>query len=136
MECVIGYIKILCVVTDARGARLKLKNCGLTMMLFTNSYENHSRVYSRPYLTSVEVSKRCSNHIRSIDLPEFRFRFRWTLLTVIRPEFEHLIWYQIWWIYSYNINFTEHKLNWINQHITFVGKFLMKQTILFLHSQS
>ena len=52
------------------------------------------------------------------------------------PEFEHLIWYQIWWIYSYNINFTEHKLNWINQNTTFVGKFLMKKTILFLHSQN
>ena len=64
MECVIGYIKILCTGTAARCARLKLKNYGLTMMLFTNSYENHSRVYSRPYLTSVEVSKRYSNHIR------------------------------------------------------------------------
>ena len=64
MECVIGYIKMLCADTAASGARIKLKNCGLTMMLFTNSYENHSRVYSRPYLTSVEVLKRYSNHIR------------------------------------------------------------------------
>ena len=63
MECVIGYIKILCAGTAARCARLKLKNCGLTMMLFTNSCENHSRIYSRPYLTSLEVSKRYSNYI-------------------------------------------------------------------------
>ena len=62
MECVIGYIRIFCAGTAARGARLKLKNCGLTMMLFTHSYKNHSRVYSRPYLTSVEVSKHYSNH--------------------------------------------------------------------------
>ena len=64
MQCVIGYIKILCAGTAARNARIKFKNCGLTMMLFTNSYENHSRVYARPYLTSVEVLKRYSNHIR------------------------------------------------------------------------
>ena len=64
MECVIGYIKILCAGTAARCVRLKLKNCGLTMMLFTDSCEDHSRVYPRPYLTSVEVSKRYSNHIR------------------------------------------------------------------------
>ena len=53
MECVIGYIKIFCAGAVERRARIKLKNCGLTMMLFANSYENHSRVYSRPYLTSV-----------------------------------------------------------------------------------
>ena len=64
MECVISYIKILCAGTAARCVRLKVKNCGLTMMLFSNSCENHSRVYSRPYLTSVEVSKHNSNHIR------------------------------------------------------------------------
>ena len=63
MECVISYIKILCAGTAAPCARIKYKNCGLTMMLFTNSYENHSRVYSRPYLTSVEVSNCYSNHI-------------------------------------------------------------------------
>ena len=55
---------MLCAGTAVSGARLKLKNCGLTMKLFINSYENQSRVYSRPYLTSVEVSKRYSNHIR------------------------------------------------------------------------
>ena len=64
MECVIGYIEILCAGASVRRARIKLKNCGLIMMLFTNSCENHSRVYSRPYLTSVEVSKRYSNHFR------------------------------------------------------------------------
>ena len=64
MECVISYIKILCAGAAERRVRIKLKNCGLTIMLFTNSYENHSRVYSRPYLTSVEVSKRYSNHFR------------------------------------------------------------------------
>ena len=64
MEYVIGYVKMLCAGTAVRSARLKFKNCDLTMMLFTNSYENHSRVYFRPYLTSVEVSKRYSNHIR------------------------------------------------------------------------
>ena len=47
-----------------RGARLKYKNWNLTMMLSTNSFENHSRVYSRLYLTFVEVSKGYSNHIR------------------------------------------------------------------------
>ena len=64
MECVIGYIKIFCAGASERRVRIKLKNCGLTMMLFTNSYENHSRVYSRPYLTSVEVLKQYSNHFR------------------------------------------------------------------------
>ena len=34
------------------------------MMLFTNLYQNHSRVFSRPVLTSVEVSKSYSDHIR------------------------------------------------------------------------
>ena len=55
MECVIGCIKILCAGTVAQGARLNLKNCGLTMMLSTNRYKNHSRVFSRLPLTSVEV---------------------------------------------------------------------------------
>ena len=55
MECVIGYIKILCAGTAASGARLKLKNCDLTMMLSTNRYKNHSRVFSRSSLTSAEV---------------------------------------------------------------------------------
>ena len=64
MECVIGYIKILCAGTAARGARLKLKNCDLTMMLSTNRYKNHSRVFSRSSLTSAEVSKRYSIQIR------------------------------------------------------------------------
>ena len=50
--------------TAARGARLKLKNCGLTMMLSTSRYKNHSRVFSRSSLTSVEVSKCYSIHIR------------------------------------------------------------------------
>ena len=45
MECVIGYIKILCAGAVQRRASIKLKNCDLTMMLFTNSYENYSRVY-------------------------------------------------------------------------------------------
>ena len=64
MECVIGYIKILCAGTAARSVRLKFKKCSLTMMLFTGHYKNHSRGYSRPSLTSVEVSKRYRNHIR------------------------------------------------------------------------
>ena len=64
MECVIGYIKTLCAGIAARGTRIKFKNCGLTKMLLTNSYENHSRVYARHYLTSVEVLKRYNNHIR------------------------------------------------------------------------
>ena len=54
----------MCAGAAARSARLKYKYCGLTMMLFTNSYKNNSRKYSRPSLTSVEVSKRYSNHIR------------------------------------------------------------------------
>ena len=49
MECVIGYIKILCAGTAARGARLKLRNCVLTMMLSTNRYKKHSRVFSRSF---------------------------------------------------------------------------------------
>ena len=48
----------------ARGVRLKYKNCDLTVMLSTNRYKNHSRVFSALFLTSVEVSKRYSNHIR------------------------------------------------------------------------
>ena len=64
MECVIGYIKMLCAGTAAGAARLKLKNCGLTMILFTNRYKNHSRIFSRSSLTSVEVSKGYSIHIR------------------------------------------------------------------------
>ena len=64
MKCVIGYVIILCAGAIARCARLKYKNGGLTMMLFTNSYENHNRVYLRLSLASVEVSKRYSNHIR------------------------------------------------------------------------
>ena len=64
MECVIGYIKILCADTAARSARLKFKNCSLTMMLFTDRSEHYSTIYSRPYLTSAEVSKRYSNRIR------------------------------------------------------------------------
>ena len=64
MECVIGYIKISCAGTAAWTACLKHKNCGLTMMLFTNRYKNHSRVFSWPSLTSVKVSKRYSKHIR------------------------------------------------------------------------
>ena len=34
------------------------------MMLFTNLYQNHSRVFFRPFLTSAEVSKSYNNHIR------------------------------------------------------------------------
>ena len=56
--------KILCAGTAARSARLKLKNCGLTMILSTNRYKNHSRVFSRLFLTPVKVSKRYSIHIR------------------------------------------------------------------------
>ena len=58
MEYVIGYIKIFCAGTAARGARLKLKNCGFTMILSTNRYKNHSRVFSMSSLTSIGVSKR------------------------------------------------------------------------------
>ena len=58
MECVIGYMKIFCAGTAARGVRLKLKNCGLTMMLSTNRYKNLSRIFSWLSLTSVEVLKR------------------------------------------------------------------------------
>ena len=58
MECVIGYIKILCAGTAARGARLKLRNCVLTMMLSTNRYKNIAEYFLGPFLTSVEVSKR------------------------------------------------------------------------------
>ena len=47
-----------------RGVRLKYKNCNLTMMLSTNRYKNHSRVFSTSPLTSIGVSKRYSNHIR------------------------------------------------------------------------
>ena len=80
MERVIGYVIMLCTGTAVRGARLKYKNCSLTMMLFTNCYENHSRVYSRPFLTSVKVSKRYSNHIR-------RYRAN-TILRYIELKFE------------------------------------------------
>ena len=31
------------------GARLKLRNCVLTMMLSTNRYKKHSRVFSRSF---------------------------------------------------------------------------------------
>ena len=55
MECVIGYIKMLCAGTAASSARLKLKNCGLTMILSINRYKNHSRIFSRSSLTSVEA---------------------------------------------------------------------------------
>ena len=55
---------MLCAGTAARGARLKYKNCDLTMMLSTNRYKNHSRVFSTSPLTSVGVSKRYSNHMR------------------------------------------------------------------------
>ena len=41
--------KILCAGTAARGARLKLNNCVLTMMLSTNRYKKHSRVFSRSF---------------------------------------------------------------------------------------
>ena len=64
MECVIGYVKILCAGTAARSARLKFENCDLTMMLSTNCYKNYSRVFSMPFLTSVEASKRYSSQIR------------------------------------------------------------------------
>ena len=55
---------MFCAGNAARGARLKVKNCGLTMILSTNRYKNHSRVFCRSSLTSVEVSKRYSIHIR------------------------------------------------------------------------
>ena len=64
MECVIGYIKILFAGTAARGARLKLRNCVLTMMLSTNRYKNIAEYFLGPFLTSVEVSKRYSIEIR------------------------------------------------------------------------
>ena len=64
MECVIGYIKILCAGTAARGARLQLRNCVLTMMLSTNRYKNIAEYFLGPFLTSVEVSKRYSIRIR------------------------------------------------------------------------
>ena len=64
MECVIGYIKIFCAGTAARGARLKLRNCVLTMMLSTNRYKNIAEYFLGPFLTSVEVSKRYSIQIR------------------------------------------------------------------------
>ena len=64
MERGIGYIIMLCAGIAARSARLKYNKCGLTMMLFTNGYENHSSVCSRSFLTSVVVSKRYSNYIR------------------------------------------------------------------------
>ena len=57
MDCVIGYVKMLCAGTAARGARFKYKNCDLTVMLSTNRYKNHSRVFSTSPLTSVGVSK-------------------------------------------------------------------------------
>ena len=34
------------------------------MILFTNHYENQTRVFSRLFLTYVEVSKRYHNHIK------------------------------------------------------------------------
>ena len=49
MECVIGYIRILCAGTAARGARLKFRNCVLTMMLSTNRYKKYSKVFSRSF---------------------------------------------------------------------------------------
>ena len=64
MECVIGYVKILCAGTAVRSARLKFESYELTMMLSTNYYKNHSRAFPTPSLTSAEVSKRHSNHIR------------------------------------------------------------------------
>ena len=39
MEYVIGYVKMLFAGTAASGARLKYKNCDLTVMLSTNRYE-------------------------------------------------------------------------------------------------
>ena len=47
--------KIFCAGTAVRDARVKYRNCGLTMMLSTNPYKNHSRVFSGSFLTSVEV---------------------------------------------------------------------------------
>ena len=64
MEYVIGYVKMLCAGITARGARLKYKNCDLTVMLSTNRNKNHSRVFSTSPLSSVGVPKRYSNHIR------------------------------------------------------------------------
>ena len=64
MECVIGYIKIFCAGTAAHDAHVKYRNCGLTMMVSTNPYKNHSRVFFESFLISVEVSKRYSIHIR------------------------------------------------------------------------
>ena len=54
--------------------RLKLKNCGLTMILSTNRYKNHSRVFSRSSLTSVEVSKRYTLTVStSEDIDQIKF---------------------------------------------------------------
>ena len=64
MECVIGYIKILCAGTAARGSRLKLRNCLLTMMLSTKRYKNIVEYFLGPFLTSVEVSKRYGIQVR------------------------------------------------------------------------
>ena len=55
MECVIGYVKMLCAGTAVRGVRLKYKNCDLTVMLSTNRYKNHSRIFSRSSLIPAEV---------------------------------------------------------------------------------
>ena len=49
MECVVGYLKIFCAGTAGRNVRLKLKNCVLTMMLSTNRYKKHSRVFFRSF---------------------------------------------------------------------------------------
>ena len=64
MECVIGYKKYFAAGTAARGARLKVRNCVLTMMLSTNRYKNIAEYFLGPFLTSVEVSKRYSIQIR------------------------------------------------------------------------
>ena len=97
----------------------------------TTALSQFFRKWCRSWKNSPDIRR---FKVQAIDWLEFRFRFRfrWTLLTGIW----HLIWYKIWWIYSYKINFTERRLNWINQHTTFVGKFLMKQTILILHFQN
>ena len=71
---------MVCAGTAAGTARLKYNNYGLKMMLLTNGYENHSRVCSRPSLTFVEVSKRCSGHVR-------RYRAN-TILRYIELKFE------------------------------------------------
>ena len=41
--------KIFCAGTAASSARLKLRNCLLTMMLSTNRYKKHSIVFSRSF---------------------------------------------------------------------------------------